>query len=54
MNVSDLWDWPFMWQMFRNFMGTGAPFIMIAVAVSVAGSLMAILVGLFLTRRNKG
>lgn len=53
MNVSDVWDWPFMWQMFRNFMATGSPFVMIMVAVSLAGTLLAFLVSMFLRRGSR-
>lgn len=52
MNISDLWDWTFMWQMFRNFMASVSPFVMIVVAVSVAGMLLTIIVTLFLIRRQ--
>lgn len=52
MNISDLWDWTFMWQMFRNFMASVAPFIMVVVAVAVAGMLLGIIVNLFLKRRS--
>lgn len=51
MNISDLWDWTFMWQMFRNFMATVAPFIMVVVAVAVAGMLLGIIVSIFMKRR---
>lgn len=40
-----------MWQIFRNFMQTGSPFIMIVVAVSLAGMLMGILVALFMRKK---
>lgn len=52
MNVSDLWDFAFMWQMFRNFVASGAPFIMMLVAIAAAGYLMGILVDLFLKRKK--
>lgn len=51
MNVSDVFDWTFMWQMFRNFMATGSPFVMIIVAVSITGMLLLFLVNLV---RNRG
>lgn len=54
MNIADLWDWPFMWQMFRNFMASGAPFVMIVVAVSIAGAIIGILVDIFMKRRAGG
>lgn len=40
MNVSDVFDWAFMWSMFRNFMATAAPFVMIIVAVAVMGMII--------------
>lgn len=52
MDVSDLWDWTFMWQMFRNFMGTSSPFVMVVVAVAVAGMLLSILVSIFMRKRD--
>lgn len=52
MNVSDIWDWTFMWQMFRNFMGTVSPFVMVVVSVAVVGMLLGIVVGLFYKRRS--
>lgn len=51
MNVSDIWDWTFMWQMFRNFMATGSPFVMIVVAVCLAGMLLGFLVSIFMRRK---
>lgn len=41
-----------MWQMFRNFMGSGAPFVMAVVAVALAGMLLNFLVGIFMRRRD--
>lgn len=52
MNVSDQFDWTFMWQMFRNFVGTLSPFVMMAVAVGLASFLLGFLVYLFLRRRD--
>lgn len=40
MNVSDVWDWDFFWSMFRNFMATAAPFVMIVIVVIVVGMLL--------------
>lgn len=54
MNVSDVWDWTFMWQMFYNFMATGSPFVMMIVAVALAGTLLGFLVNMFLKRRGGG
>lgn len=51
LNVSDVWDWAFMWSMFRNFMATASPFVMIVVAVAVAGMLLAIIVNTVRNRR---
>ncbi len=44
MNVSDLWDWDFFWQMFRNFTGTVSPFVMIPVAVLTVGLLITVII----------
>ncbi|GBK66264.1 hypothetical protein PbDSM24746_62860 [Paenibacillus macerans] len=44
MNVSDIWDWNFFWQMFRNFMATAAPFVMIVVVVVVVGLLIGVII----------
>jgi hypothetical protein len=43
-NVSDVWDWVFFWQMFRNFMSTASPFVMIAVVVLVVGMLLGAII----------
>jgi len=51
-NLSDIWDWTFMWQMFRNFAATGAPFVMIVVAVALAAMLLGFLVDMFIRRRR--
>jgi hypothetical protein len=40
-----------MWQMFRNFMGTSSPFVMIVVAVAITGMLLGILVNLFVKKK---
>lgn len=47
MNFSDVWDWTFMWQMSRNFVATANPFVMMIVAVSIAGMILGTIVGLF-------
>lgn len=52
MNVSDVFDWAFMWQMFRNFMATLSPFVMVIVAVAIAGMLLGFLVSMFMRRRQ--
>lgn len=52
MDVSDIWDWTFMWQMFRNFMATFSPFVMIVVAVCIAGLLLGFLVATFMRFRR--
>ena len=44
MNVSDVWDWTFFWQMFRNFMATASPFVMIPVVVIVVGLLISVII----------
>lgn len=44
MNVSDIWDWAFFWSMFRNFMATASPFVMIPVAVIVVGLLLGVII----------
>lgn len=41
MNVSDLWDFTFFWQMFRNFIATAAPFVMVVMAVYVVKLLLS-------------
>lgn len=51
MDISDVWDWTFMWQMFRNFMSSVSPFVMAVVAVALVGMLLGIVVGLFWKRR---
>jgi hypothetical protein len=43
-DISDIWDWPFFWSMWRNFMKTGSNFVMIVVAVIVVGMLFAVIV----------
>jgi hypothetical protein len=40
-----------MWQMFRNFVASAAPFLMMLVAISAAGLLLGILVNLFMKRK---
>jgi phosphotransferase system glucose/maltose/N-acetylglucosamine-specific IIC component len=45
MNVADVFDWAFMWSMFRNFVATASPFVMIIVAISAAGLLLGIIIG---------
>ncbi|MFD0717682.1 PTS ascorbate transporter subunit IIC [Paenibacillus sp. GCM10027626] len=52
MNLSDIWDWTFMWQMFRNFSASGSPFVMIVVAVALCGMLLGFLVDLFMKRKR--
>lgn len=52
MNVSDLWDFTFFWQMFRNFMATAAPFVMIVVVVAVVGMLLSVIIGSVARRRS--
>lgn len=44
MNVSDVWDWAFYWQMFRNFMATVAPFVMIPTVVLTVGLLITVII----------
>lgn len=44
MNVSDVWDWDFFWQMFRNFMGTVSPFVMIPVVIIAVGLLIGVII----------
>lgn len=44
MNVSDIWDWNFFWQMFRNFMATASPFVMIPIVVIVVGLLIGVII----------
>lgn len=51
MNVSDVWDFTFFWQMFRNFMATASPFVMIVVAVAVVGMLLTAIIGAVIRRK---
>ncbi|KGP85297.1 MULTISPECIES: hypothetical protein [unclassified Paenibacillus] len=44
MNVSDLWDFSFFWQMFRNNMATVSPFVMVVVAPIVVGILITVII----------
>lgn len=44
MNVSDVWDWAFFWSMFRNFMATASPFVMIPTVVIVVGLLLKVII----------
>lgn len=44
MNVSDVFDWAFFWSMFRNFVASAAPFIMIVVAIYAMGLLLGMIV----------
>jgi hypothetical protein len=44
MNVSDVWDWDFFWSMFRNFMATASPFVMIPTVVIVVGLLLKVII----------
>lgn len=52
MNVSDVWDWNFFWQMFRNFMATASPFVMIPVAVIVVGLLIGVIIAAVAGRKK--
>ncbi|MMZ53492.1 hypothetical protein D1872_152810 [compost metagenome] len=52
MNTSDLWDFTFFWQIYRNMMGTVSPFVMIFVAVGVVGMLVAVIVGIVVKARK--
>lgn len=53
MDLTDVWDWTFMWQMFRNFTATFSPFVMIVVAIGMAGAIIAMVVGIFMWWRNR-
>jgi hypothetical protein len=44
MNVADVFDWSFMWSMFRNFAATGSPFVMIVVAFACLSMLLTVIV----------
>ncbi|MEK5400680.1 PTS ascorbate transporter subunit IIC [Paenibacillus sp. FSL K6-2859] len=46
MNMSDIWDWNFYWQMFRNFTATVSPFVMIPVAILSVGLLVIMIVSI--------
>lgn len=52
MNVSDVFDWTFFWQMFRNFVATGSPFVMVMVAVSVAGAILTLIVSMMFRKKS--
>lgn len=52
MDVSDVWDWNFFWSMFRNFMATTSPFVMIGVVVAVVGMILSVIVGLFWRKKS--
>lgn len=52
MNVSDVFDWTFMWQVFRNFMATGSPFVMIVTAAAVMGMLIVIIISAVSRRKS--
>jgi uncharacterized integral membrane protein len=52
LDVSGIWDWNFMWSMFRNFMATAAPFVMIVVAAAVMGMILAIIVSVVRNRKQ--
>lgn len=52
MDLSDLWDWNFFWSMFRNFVATGAPFVMIVVVVAVVGMLLGTIVAIARGRKT--
>lgn len=53
MNLQDVWDWTFMWQMVRNFMATVSPFVMIITAVGVVGMLLIIVTMIIKYARSK-
>ena len=44
MYFGNIWDWNFFWQVFQNFLASGAPFVLIVVAASVVGILLAVIV----------
>lgn len=44
LNVSDVFDWAFFWSMFRNFVATAAPFVMIVVAIFAMGLLLQMII----------
>lgn len=52
MDVSDIWDWEFMWSMFRNFMATASPFVMIPVAAAVMTMVIGGIVSIVRARRT--
>lgn len=52
MNISDVWDWTFMWQMVRNFTATISPFVMIVAAVAVVGMLLYVVVTVVQARKR--
>lgn len=52
MNLSDIWDWTFLWQMVRNNTATASPFVMIIVAVFISMAILGGIVGLFFKRKT--
>lgn len=52
MNLSDIWDWTFLWQMVRNNALTGAPFVMVFVGVSIALTLLGGIVAMIRKGRS--
>ncbi|WP_258109630.1 PTS ascorbate transporter subunit IIC [Alicyclobacillus sp. SP_1] len=44
MYFGNVWDWSFFWQVFQNFLASGAPFILIVVAASVMGLVLGFIV----------
>lgn len=52
LNVSDVWDWAFFWQMFRNFMATVSPFVMIPTVIMAVGLLIGVIILTISRARN--
>ncbi|WP_042209791.1 hypothetical protein [Paenibacillus durus] len=44
LNVGDVFDWAFFWQMFRNFMATVSPFVMIPTVIMAVGLLIGVII----------
>lgn len=44
LNVGDVFDWAFFWQMFRNFMATVSPFVMVPTVIMAVGLLIGVII----------
>lgn len=44
MNLANIWDWSFYWDIFAFILKTVAPFLMIIVAIIAVGMLLQVIV----------